>query len=84
MSDHNYRIRLTTKTVKHVVASTVQLHGDHLVFTNSNGQPTALFLKNLVRSWSMLPNVLPDVHGGTSIHCCRDSDPDGLSTLSTR
>jgi hypothetical protein len=60
MVDHSYRVRLTTQTVQHVIASTVQLHGDHLVFVNSNGQLTALFLKNLVRSWHMLPNVLPD------------------------
>jgi hypothetical protein len=60
MVDHSYRVRLTTRTVQHVVASTVQLYGDHLVFVNSHGQLTALFLKDLVRSWNMLPNVLPD------------------------
>jgi hypothetical protein len=35
MVDHNYRVRLTTQTVQHVIASTVQLHGDHLVLVNS-------------------------------------------------
>jgi hypothetical protein len=60
MVDHNYRVRLTTGTVQHVIASTVQLHGDHLVFVNSKGQLTALFLKTLVKSWNMLPYVLPD------------------------
>jgi hypothetical protein len=61
MVDHNYRVHLTTHTVQHVIASTVELHGDHLVFVNSKGQLTALFLKDLVRSWNMLPNmVLPD------------------------
>ena len=60
MVDHSYRVRLTTQTVQHVIASTVGLYGDHLVFVNSNGQLTALFLKNMVRSWNMLPNVLPD------------------------
>lgn len=57
MVDHSYRVRLTTQPVQHVIASTVQLHGDHLVFLNSNGQLTALFLKNVVESWHMLPNV---------------------------
>jgi hypothetical protein len=57
--DHFYRVHLKTQTVQHVIASTVQLYGDHLVFVNSNGQLTALFLKNLVRRWNMLPNVLP-------------------------
>jgi hypothetical protein len=60
MIDHNYRVCLTTQTVQHVIASTVQLHGDQLVFVNSKGQLTALFLKNLVRSWNMLPNRVPD------------------------
>jgi hypothetical protein len=60
MADHVYRVHLTTQTVEHVTASTVQLHGDHLVFLNSKGQITALFLTNLVRSWNMLPNKLPD------------------------
>jgi hypothetical protein len=60
MADHIYRVHLTTQTVQHVTASTVQLHGDHLVFLNSNGQLAALFLKNLVRSWNMLPNKLSD------------------------
>jgi hypothetical protein len=60
MADHNYRVHLTTHTVQHVIASSVQLHGDHLVFVNSKGQLTALFLRELVRSWNMLPNTLPD------------------------
>jgi hypothetical protein len=53
-------VRLTTQTVQHVIASTVQLHGDHLVFVNARGQLTALFLKDVVRSWNMLPNMVPD------------------------
>jgi hypothetical protein len=60
MADHNYRVRLTTHTVQHVTASTVQLHGDHLVFVNSKGQLTALFLKDLVRGWNMLPDMVHD------------------------
>jgi hypothetical protein len=59
MVDHSYRVSLKTQTVHHVIASTVQLHGDHLVFLNSKGQLAALFLKDLVRSWNMLPNILP-------------------------
>jgi hypothetical protein len=72
MVDHNYRVRLTTQTAQHVIASTVQLHGDHLVFVNSKGQLTALFLKNLVRSWNMLPNVLPD---DTVLRRCSVTEP---------
>jgi hypothetical protein len=38
----------------------VQLHDEHLVFVNSKGQLTALFLKSLVRSWNLLPDRVPD------------------------
>jgi hypothetical protein len=65
MLDHSYRIRLKTESVQHVIASTVQIHGEHLVFVNSKGQLAALFLKNFVRSWNMLPNLTPDVYGST-------------------
>jgi hypothetical protein len=72
MDDHNYRVRLTTQRVQHVIASTVQLHGDHLVFVNSKGQLTALFLKDFVRSWNMLPNILPD---DTALRRCSGIEP---------
>ena len=72
MADHNYRVRLTTQTVQHVIASTVQLHGDHLVFVNSKGQLTALFLKDLVRTWNMLPNMVPD---DTVLRQCSGVEP---------
>jgi hypothetical protein len=72
MVDHSYRVRLTTKTVRHVIASTVRLYGDQLVFVNSSGQLTALFLRNLVRSWNMLPNVLPD---DTVLRHCSGTEP---------
>jgi hypothetical protein len=72
MVDHTYRVHLTTQTVQHVIASSVQLHADHLVFVNSKGQLTALFLKDLVRNWNMLPNILPD---DTGLRCCSGTDP---------
>jgi hypothetical protein len=72
MVDHNYRVRLTTHTVQHVIASNVQIHGDHLVFVNSRGQLTALFLKDLVRSWNMLPNIVPDE---TVLRQCSSTEP---------
>jgi hypothetical protein len=72
MVDHNIRVRLTTQTVQHVIASTVQLHGDHLVFVNAKGQLTALFLKDLVWSWKMLPNTVPD---DTVLRHCSGIEP---------
>ena len=78
MVDHSYRVRLTTQTVQHVIASTVQLYGDHWVFVNSNGQLTALFLKSLVRSRNMLPKVLPD---NTGLRHCSGTKPMAYSRL---
>ena len=72
MADHIYRVRLKTQTVHHIIASTVELHGDHLVFVNSKGQLTALFLRELVRSWNMLPNTLPD---DTVLRHCAGIEP---------
>jgi hypothetical protein len=72
MADHNYRVHLTTHTVQQVIASSVQLHGDHLVFVNSKRQLTALFLRELVRSWNMLPNTLPD---DTVLRHCAGIEP---------
>jgi hypothetical protein len=57
MADHTYRVHLTTGTVQHVIASTAKIHGDHLVFVDSEGKLTALFLAGLVRSWNMVPNA---------------------------
>jgi hypothetical protein len=57
MADQTYRVHLTTGTVQHVTASTVQIHGDHLVFLDSKGKLAALFFTGLVRSWNILPNA---------------------------
>jgi hypothetical protein len=57
MIDHIYRVRLTTGTILHVFASTVQIEGDQLAFVGSKGNLSALFVAELVDSWKMLPNV---------------------------
>ncbi len=57
MADQTYRVHLTTGTVQHVIASTVQIHGEHLVFLDLKGKLTALFLSGLVRRWNILPNA---------------------------
>jgi hypothetical protein len=59
MVDLNYRVRLTTQTVQHVIASTVQLLGDHLVFVNSKGQLTAPLLKDSVRKLEYAAHIVP-------------------------
>jgi hypothetical protein len=77
MVDRNYRVRLKTQQVHHVIALTVELHGDHLVFVNAKGQLTALFLKELVRSWKMLPNMGPD---DTVLRHCSGIEPIGITS----
>jgi hypothetical protein len=37
-----------------VVAESTQIHGEHLVFLNSKGDLAALFLLEVVESWSEL------------------------------
>jgi hypothetical protein len=40
-----------------VVASTVEIHDEQLIFCNANGDLVALFLLEVVQSWSELPEV---------------------------
>jgi hypothetical protein len=35
-----------------VTAATAEIYGEHLVFLNAAGQPLALFLLEIVESWS--------------------------------
>jgi hypothetical protein len=43
MVDHNYRVHLKRQTCHHVIASTLELHGDHLVFVKCKGSAYNLF-----------------------------------------
>jgi hypothetical protein len=48
--------------VQTVSASTVEIHDEHLIFCDSEGKLAALFLLEIVESWSELSNtgsVLP-------------------------
>jgi hypothetical protein len=40
-----------------VVASSAGILGDHLVFLNSRGELTALFLLDVVEGWDEIPNL---------------------------
>jgi len=45
-----------------VIASTVEIHDEHLIFCDSKGSLAAPFLLGIVGSWTELPNagsVLP-------------------------
>jgi hypothetical protein len=38
--------------IQTVMASTVEIHDEHLIFCNSNGELRALFLLEIVQSWN--------------------------------
>ena len=39
-----------------VIASTVEIHDEHLIFCNSKGELAALFLLEIVQSWNEMSN----------------------------
>jgi hypothetical protein len=39
-----------------VTAASAEIHGEHLVLLDSTGKLAALFLLEIVESWSELPN----------------------------
>jgi hypothetical protein len=54
--------------IQHVMASRVEIHGEHLVLLNSEGKLAALFLMHVVQSWNVLPaatSLQPDKTGRT-------------------
>jgi hypothetical protein len=53
MTDKRYcvRIRAPQQSCYVVIAATAEVHGEHLVFLNSEGQPLFLFLLEIVESW---------------------------------
>lgn len=40
------------QTIQHVVAATAEIHGEHLVFLDSQGKLVALCLLETVQSWN--------------------------------
>jgi hypothetical protein len=45
---------LPSPAVQHVIATSIEIHGEHLVFLNAEGKVAALFLMEIVRSWNVL------------------------------
>jgi hypothetical protein len=43
--------------VQHVIASSVEIRGEHLALLGSDGGLVALFLVDQIRNWSVLPNT---------------------------
>ncbi len=53
---HLLRLKPPTLGLQHVMAASVEIHGEHLALLNSNGKLVALFLMEEVQSWNVLPN----------------------------
>jgi hypothetical protein len=54
MTDKRYSVRIKTpqRSTYTLIAASAEIHGEHLVFLNSEGQPLFLFLLENVESWS--------------------------------
>jgi hypothetical protein len=57
MVEQTYLVALKppNQAVQHVIAATVEVHGEHLAFLNAEGKLAALFLMKIVQSWNVLP-----------------------------
>ncbi len=55
MVNQTYLVALKlSQDVQHVVAATIEVHGEHLVFLNAERKLAALFPMKIVQSWSVL------------------------------
>jgi hypothetical protein len=57
MSDKAYLIRFKDPELRtqSVSAASAEIHGEHIAMLNSKGKLAALFLTEVVESWSELP-----------------------------
>ena len=57
MADQTYLVAFKppSHAIQHVIAATVEVYGERLVFLNAEGKLAALFLMEIVRSWNVLP-----------------------------
>jgi hypothetical protein len=55
MTDKTYLVRFKPRELglKPVIAARAEFHGDHIVLFNSKGKVAALFLMEIVESWSI-------------------------------
>jgi hypothetical protein len=61
MVDQTYLVTLRppSQAIQQVFAATAEVRGNHLVFVDAKGSVAALFLRELVESWSVLPTKMP-------------------------
>ena len=59
MSDKAYLIRFKRPelSTQSVTAARVEMHGEHIALLDSEGKLAALFLREVVESWSELPSA---------------------------
>jgi hypothetical protein len=57
MSENLFLVRFKPAAIspQTLVAATAEIHGEHLVLLQANGQISALFLMDTVESWSQIP-----------------------------
>jgi hypothetical protein len=57
MIDQTYLValKLPSRAVQHVIAASLEIHGENLVFFNAKGELAAMFLMEIVQSWNVLP-----------------------------
>jgi hypothetical protein len=57
MMDQTYLVALKvpSRAVQHVIAASLKIQGEHLIFLNAEGELAALFLLEIVQSWNVLP-----------------------------
>lgn len=60
MQDKTYLVRFKSPDldIQIIVASTIEVHGKHLVFLNSQGMLTGLFLAELIEGWDEFETYL--------------------------
>jgi hypothetical protein len=56
MPEKTYIVRFKRPAlgIQEVIASTAEIHDEHLVFCDSKGKLTALFLVEIVQSWNCI------------------------------
>jgi hypothetical protein len=61
MTDKTYLVRFKPRELglKAVIAARAEIHGEHIALLNSKGKLAALFLVEIVESWSVLGNPAP-------------------------
>jgi hypothetical protein len=52
MPNKTFLVRLRSEAIQYVRASTVEVHGKHLVFLTEKGKLAGAFLLDLVDSWN--------------------------------